>query len=87
MFENQSNGECGSLVFMLRNLVSTGPDGLRLNLRWRHLSYVEFGEFGAWQYESIAHGVLRIIKSYRAARVALALAAVGDVLIWASVIF
>lgn len=85
MFESQVTGECGGLFYMLRNLISRGQHGLFINLKWRHLTYCDYGDHGVWVYEPYLKTLFKFIKAHKAAQLALALASIGDSLMWLSI--
>ena len=85
MFESQVTGECGGLFYMLRSLISRGQHGLFLNLKWRHLTYCNYGHHGVWVYEPCLKTLFKFIKAHKAAQLALALASIGDSLMWLSI--
>lgn len=86
MFESQVTGECGGLFYMLRNLISRGQHGLFLNLKWRHLTYRDYGDHGVWIYEPYIKTLFKFIKARKMAQLALALAGIGDSLMWLNIL-
>ena len=85
MFESQVTGECGGLFYMLRNLISRGQHGLFLNLKWRHLTYCDYGDHGVWVYEPYLKTLFKFIKAHKTAQLALTLAGIGDSLMWLNI--
>lgn len=86
MFVSQITGECGGLFYMLRNLISRGQHGMFLNLKWSHLAYYDYGDYGVWIYEPYIKSLLKFIKTHKVAQLALLFAGIGDAFIWFNIL-
>lgn len=86
MYISQVTGECGGFFYMLRNLIPRGQHGLFLNLKWRHMTYEDYGDYGKWVYEPAVKSFFKFIKAHKSAQIALALAFVGDTVMWLNIL-
>ncbi len=86
MFISQVTGEIGGFFYILRNLISRGQHGLFFNLKWRHITYRDYGDYGVWVYEPYLKSLFKFIKAHEIAQLALVLAGIGDSLMWLNIL-